>query len=119
MSRRATVAEIYPRRARDPEGWWLCRRCGARIRRGRHWIGWCSNMCQTLANAEAGSVDDMRWLLHKRDRGVCAECGAEGRWECHHIVPVASGGSHSLDNLQTLCVPCHKAKTRAMRKESP
>lgn len=28
-----------------------------------------------------------------------------------HVVPIANGGAHHIDNLQALCVPCHKAKT--------
>lgn len=38
-------------------------------------------------------------------------------WEVDHIVPVVEGGGEcGLDNLQTLCLACHKAKTAAMRK---
>ncbi len=39
-------------------------------------------------------------------------------WEADHVVPLAEGGSYSLDNIQTLCVPCHKEKTaeQAARK---
>ena len=33
-------------------------------------------------------------------------------WEADHIIPVAEGGGEtSLDNFQTLCVPCHTRKT--------
>lgn len=33
-------------------------------------------------------------------------------WECDHIVPVAEGGGDlGFENLQVLCVPCHKRKT--------
>lgn len=33
-------------------------------------------------------------------------------WEADHIVAVVDGGHDlGLDNLQTLCVPCHKRKT--------
>ena len=39
-------------------------------------------------------------------------------WDADHIVPLAEGGSYRLDNVQTLCVPCHKEKTaeQAARK---
>lgn len=38
-------------------------------------------------------------------------CGSEP-WECDHIVPVAEGGGAlGFENLQVLCVPCHKKKT--------
>jgi hypothetical protein len=32
-------------------------------------------------------------------------------WEFDHIVPLADGGTHELSNMQTLCRPCHRAKT--------
>ena len=38
-------------------------------------------------------------------------------WEVDHIVPLVDGGSHDLDNLQTLCSPCHRAKTAAEATE--
>ncbi len=38
-------------------------------------------------------------------------------WQADHIVPVAEGGGEcGLDNMRTLCTPCHKAATRALRK---
>lgn len=39
--------------------------------------------------------------------------GSEGWiWQMDHILPVAhGGGACGLENLQTLCTPCHKAKT--------
>ena len=37
-------------------------------------------------------------------------------WEADHVVPVIEGGGAcGLDNLQTLCVPCHRAATRELR----
>jgi 5-methylcytosine-specific restriction endonuclease McrA len=32
-------------------------------------------------------------------------------WEADHIIPVILGGGNTLDNLRTLCVPCHKKDT--------
>lgn len=33
-------------------------------------------------------------------------------WQADHIVAVAEGGGEcGIDNLQTLCTPCHKRKT--------
>lgn len=39
-------------------------------------------------------------------------CGSRTLWQADHIVEVAAGGEHHLDNLQTLCTQCHKAKTK-------
>ncbi|XP_056883232.1 DNA annealing helicase and endonuclease ZRANB3 isoform X2 [Takifugu flavidus] len=39
-------------------------------------------------------------------------------WQVDHIQPVYRGGGQcSLDNLQTLCTVCHKARTAAQAKE--
>ena len=36
-------------------------------------------------------------------------------WEADHIVPVSEGGGAcGLENFRTLCVPCHKAETKAL-----
>lgn len=32
-------------------------------------------------------------------------------WEADHIIPVIMGGENTLENLRTLCVPCHKKDT--------
>lgn len=38
-------------------------------------------------------------------------------WQADHIVPVeAGGGLAGLDNLQTLCSPCHRRKTAAQKR---
>lgn len=38
-------------------------------------------------------------------------------WEADHILEQVRGGAHALDNLQTLCLPCHKRKTARLAAE--
>jgi 5-methylcytosine-specific restriction endonuclease McrA len=98
----------------------------------------------------ASDPREARRLVRRRDRGICRECqldtnrlkretkgrgrarklrelGFKARrslWELDHILPLIDGGGHGLDNLQTLCVPCHEEKTareamaRAERRRS-
>ena len=86
---------------------------------------------------EASDPREARRRVRKRDRTICAQCHlntnrlarevrGRGRarilrekgfvprrslWELDHIVPLIDGGGHELENLQTLCTPCHKKKT--------
>lgn len=58
-----------------------------------------------------------RGAVFDRDQGVCAQCGNQnsrrGSWAADHINEVADGyGLCGLENYQTLCDPCHKAKTK-------
>lgn len=58
----------------------------------------------------------VRKLVLVRDRYRCRACRALlglRRRDAHvdHIVPIAQGGSSSMDNLQTLCAACHSSKT--------
>jgi hypothetical protein len=38
----------------------------------------------------------------------CAKCGSNGTLELHHIVPKSFGGGDEIQNLQWLCVDCHR-----------
>lgn len=48
--------------------------------------------------------------------GCCADCawpvGGAAGLEWDHITPLKMGGEDALENLQPLCRPCHRAKTR-------
>lgn len=47
----------------------------------------------------------------QRDGYRCVQCGHAAE-EVDHIVPRAMGGSvYDLNNLQSMCKPCHKRKT--------
>jgi hypothetical protein len=57
-----------------------------------------------------------RYFIIKRDRYMCRICKAAGvELEIDHIVPVSRGGSDTLDNLQTLCVPCNRSKAAQLQ----
>lgn len=48
-----------------------------------------------------------------RDKYTCQHCGViTQELEVDHIINQAQGGSDDDDNLQALCVPCHKVKTQ-------
>lgn len=68
-----------------------------------------------------GSLD-LRWDVLKRDGHRCRHCGTSvtnATARIDHIVPVKRfarfSQAHTLDNLQTLCIDCHKQKTRGER----
>jgi 5-methylcytosine-specific restriction endonuclease McrA len=50
----------------------------------------------------------------RRDDFKCVHCGARGRLEVDHKIPVrlAPERAFDLDNLQALCRSCHSRKTR-------
>lgn len=103
----------------------LCR-CGCGRPVWRPKLYWASKQCMNEAvgfffilKGHSGTIRSWVW---KRDRGVCAECGGVKKvrqdwmysgWEADHILAVKDGGGGcSLENFQTLCVECHKEKTR-------
>lgn len=58
----------------------------------------------------------LRFLVMRRDRFRCCQCGASPAISpatvlvVDHVVPWSQGGLTTLDNLQTLCAPCNGGK---------
>lgn len=64
-------------------------------------------------------------LVMQRDMGLCQPCKRAGRFgpaeEVDHIVPKSQhasqafdpSGADRLENLESTCKPCHKAKTKS------
>jgi 5-methylcytosine-specific restriction enzyme A len=42
--------------------------------------------------------------------------GRKSWWEADHITPVVEGGDSGLENIRTLCRPCHRSVTSALRE---
>lgn len=57
--------------------------------------------------------DRVKLRVHAKAEGCCSKCGVEtltGQYD--HAISLVLGGQNRESNLQFLCVPCHKAKTR-------
>ncbi|MFE9442504.1 HNH endonuclease [Streptomyces sp. NPDC006602] len=52
-----------------------------------------------------------------RDGFACVLCGEREALEVDHILPIAQGGTWTLDNAQTLCRQCHAEKTAKERRK--
>lgn len=109
-----------------------CHWCGGPVVSPRR--TWCSEACVTEWTVRTSGAA-VRAAVYERDHGICTECGidttaekrtryeASGRtwhdhwgiradWDADHIVAVwRGGGLAGLDGYQTLCRPCHAAKT--------
>lgn len=90
--------------------------CNSPLSKGRS--RWSTNDCQERAIELfwiiKGDIPKIRKALLKRDLGACRHCGLiSDTWQADHIIPVhKGGGACGLDNYQTLCVECHKQKTK-------
>jgi 5-methylcytosine-specific restriction protein A len=73
------------------------------------------NNNQNKSNSKRNPLTkSIRHEVFKRDNYRCVECGATNKdtqLEIDHIIPVSQGGTDELDNLQTLCFTCNRAKT--------
>lgn len=148
-SRKVALESLYPKLNKK------CRLCKKKLK-GRK-TSWCSEKCSWEAwhqvQLRRGSSKDIRLLVKRRDKEICAYCGVDcalikrifdhagssilkyswpdrslhpyymimrhfgftpfkHTWEADHIVELRDGGEHLLENLQTLCIPCHKRKTK-------
>ncbi len=129
----------FPKRQKRADGTWGCRGCGGEIPKGRK--TWCSHKC--VKTYEPASVliavrardKDVCQLCGfdcakaKREwRKLLFELGLQEHWywrkempprppnpEYDHITPFSEGGLTILENMRTLCAPCHRKVTREWR----
>jgi N6-adenosine-specific RNA methylase IME4/5-methylcytosine-specific restriction endonuclease McrA len=101
-----------------PRGFRLCRQCGNECDSNRK--TYCSKQCVALWKLERWPSVQRR-AVGKRDRGKCEICPTvvdvsayPHQWEMDHRIPLAEGGTNALDNLRTLCIPCHRRVTKEL-----
>ena len=66
-----------------------------------------------------GKTDDaaiparVKLRIYDSAKGRCVVCtNTSDAYECDHVIPLILGGEHRESNLQLLCKPCHKLKTK-------
>jgi 5-methylcytosine-specific restriction endonuclease McrA len=59
-----------------------------------------------------------RWKREYASNGWPKSPTFDALWQADHILEVVNGGGKcGLENIQTLCIPCHKAKTKRLVAE--
>lgn len=85
----------------------------------RFWVGPIESLG---AKDKKRVTDDQRTVLLKRQNHLYQECscsvfiGSYSNADIDHIIPRHLGGKTDVDNLQVICVPCHRSKTRLEMK---
>lgn len=67
-----------------------------------------------------GAAARLRRLIRSDGGGPCARCRhvfEASDLEVDHIVPLIDGGTDYDDNVQALCIACHKQKTKAEARQ--
>ena len=49
--------------------------------------------------------------IRKMQNSACSYCGASGKIEIDHVVPISKGGRNSEGNLVPACATCNKSKS--------
>lgn len=113
MTKNAAILAVCALARPSPGG---CAWCGKPLPEGRR--KWCSGRCETrFWNNHWWSR--ARRAAKRRDRYACVRCGGGRPLEVNHKTPCrgrhgALDCAHHLQNLETLCVPCHRAHTAAL-----
>lgn len=92
---------------------------------GRHWPEEVRRkISETLLDGRepADSNYGPEWIIQRtsclqRDDYTCQECGSHDNLEVHHWEPYRFCFDNSLDNLVTLCAPCHREMHEKYKRE--
>lgn len=70
-----------------------------------------SKVRRTVLRNEPDAMTDAEWELKKAAYlWTCAYCAGPGPVEMDHVVPIAKGGRHNLDNVVPCCKACNADK---------
>ena len=78
-------------------------------------------VAKEIRSAEYEDVKVLRkqWGVHKKRRIWKRKWGG-GLWDADHITRVVDGGGLcGLENMRTLCIPCHKKESATKRRKAP
>jgi 5-methylcytosine-specific restriction endonuclease McrA len=97
-----------------------CSWCGGPVPKGRRM--WCRGRCST-AFWNNHWWTRARRAAKRRDKYACVRCGGGRPIEVNHITPCRGAHgvmscAHHLNNLETLCAPCHRVHTAAIVRKS-
>jgi len=83
---------------------------------------YCSEKCRKKVEQRRymkkykNKYHEMYTLYHKLAitalGGKCSVCGSTSSLEIDHKIPSWNGGKNEIENLQILCLKCHREKTR-------
>lgn len=95
----------------------ICAQCGCDTEKVERVLRYAASSYYNMPCYERGGLD---WLF-TRAAGFIYDAldykSAQTYWEADHIKEVVRGGEPYLDNIQTLCRPCHKQKTKRQAGE--
>ena len=110
----------------------ICRWCGKKIienkehNKRKTWHQDCATDYMIIYHS-----GEARKHIWKRDKGKCNECGercTRRGWDLDHVKPLMEQKGikgnkldwsyYKLNNMQTLCRPCHKKKTKQDMKNN-
>lgn len=98
----------------------ICKYCKKEFETNVSFQIYCSNDCQKLdrsikLNSGNQWLSAVEYCL-ERDNYKCVRCGSIENLVCHHIKPLAFGGTNDFCNLSILCEKCHGTAHKIINK---
>jgi 5-methylcytosine-specific restriction protein A len=106
----------------------VCAECGREtfklaaelaMERTATWLGRFSSSVKSVEAYKAwrARIDKLVAEGFSEHRLLQASEGGGSLWDADHVNPVIEGGGTcGLENIRTLCIPCHKAETKKLAK---